>query len=171
MRWGLIPHWAKDSSFGSRLINARSETVSQKPAFRRAFQRARCLVPADGFFEWKKSESGNKEPMRITMKHGTLFAFAGLWEKWMDATGNAVYSFTILTTHPNEKMRRLHHRMPVILKESDEWIWLDPTIHDPGVLHSLLSPCESEDIEMYPVSTVVNSPKNDGPECIRPLAL
>ncbi|PTX51478.1 putative SOS response-associated peptidase YedK [Melghirimyces profundicolus] len=170
MRWGLIPRWATDPSIGNRLINARSETLTQKPAFRRSFQRHRCLVPADSFYEWMKKESGGKQPMRITVEDGGLFAFAGLWDRWTGPEGEAVYSFTIITTRPNEKVREVHNRMPAILHRSVEDLWLDPDVRDPAVLQPVLEPYEAEDIRIYPVSRIVNSPKNDRPECIRPIA-
>ncbi|MDA8352658.1 MAG: SOS response-associated peptidase [Firmicutes bacterium] len=170
MRWGLIPRWAKDPSIGNRLINARSETLTQKPAFRRSFQRQRCLVPADSFFEWRKNETGKKEPLRVMLEGGELFGFAGLWDQWTDPQGETVHSFTIITTRPNEKMERIHHRMPAILHHAEENLWLDPEIRDPAILQPVLDPIASEDLQIYPVSNIVNSPQNDGPDCIRPIA-
>lgn len=170
MRWGLIPRWAKDPSIGNRLINARSETLTQKPAFRRSFQRQRCLVPADSFFEWRKNETGKKEPLRVMLEGGELFGFAGLWDQWTDPQGETVHSFTIITTRSNEKMERIHHRMPAILHHAEENLWLDPEIRDPAILQPVLDPIASEDLQIYPVSNIVNSPQNDGPDCIRPIA-
>lgn len=170
MRWGLIPHWARDASVGNRLINARSEGLSEKPAFRHSFRRKRCLVPADSFYEWRQDESGKKQPVRILFKEGGLFAFAGLWEEWTHPKeGHRVYSFTIITTHPNDKIRPIHRRMPVILDRSEENLWLDPGVEEPALLEPLLGPCESGHMRIYPVSPIVNSPKNDQPECILPL--
>jgi len=161
MRWGLIPHWAKDPSIGNRMINARSETVATKPSFRSAFKSRRCLVVVDGFYEWKKTAAKKKQPYYIRMKDEEPFAFAGLWESWQD-----MESCTILTTRPNELMKNLHDRMPVILSSNDYCLWLDPTLDDREQLESLLVPCPSSDMKAYPVSTTVNSPKNDRPECI-----
>ncbi|WP_380703170.1 SOS response-associated peptidase [Salinithrix halophila] len=169
MRWGLIPRWAKDPSIGNRLINARSETLTQKPAFRRSFQRHRCLVPADGFYEWKKSDTGTKQPMRVIIDNGSLFAFAGLWDQWSDDSGETRYSFTIVTTRPNEKMQEIHNRMPVILHQAEEEAWMDPQMGDPALLAPFLEPYEPEEMAIYPVSKAVNSSKSDRPEMIRPL--
>lgn len=170
MRWGLIPRWAKDPSIGNRLINARSESLSQKPAFRRSFQRRRCLVPADSFYEWQKKASGDKQPIRLTVGEGEIFAFAGLWDQWIHPDdGHRVCSFTIITTRPNDKVRPIHHRMPVILQREEEDLWLDPGVQDPVILRPLLGPCDSENMRIYPVSRMVNSPKNDQPECILPI--
>lgn len=170
MRWGLIPRWAKDVSIGNRLINARSEGLSEKPAFRHSFRRKRCLVPADSFYEWRKDASGKKQPMRILFAGGGLFAFAGLWDQWTDpGEGHTIHSFTIITTHANDKVRPIHHRMPVILDRSEEDLWLDPGMEDPALLKPLLEPCDPDPMRIHPVSPIVNSPKNDQPECILPL--
>ncbi|MDR6225920.1 SOS response-associated peptidase [Desmospora profundinema] len=169
MRWGLIPHWAKDHSIGNRLINARGETVATKPAFRRSLKQARCLIPADGFFEWTRGPDGAKHPLRIILKKEALFAFAGLWDRWEDAEGSVIQSFTIITTRPNEKMAEVHDRMPVILHPAEESMWLDSQIQDPALLTPLLEPFDSEKMAFYPVDRLVNSPKNDEPACIRPL--
>ena len=170
MRWGLIPYWAKDVSIGSRLINARSESLSEKPAFRHSFRRKRCLVPADSFYEWKKDTSGKKQPMRILFAQGDLFAFAGLWDQWTDPEESCtLHTFTIITTSANDKVRPIHPRMPVILDRSEEDLWLDPRIQDPDGLKSLLDPCDPAPMRTYPVSPIVNSPKIDQPECILPM--
>jgi putative SOS response-associated peptidase YedK len=167
LRWGLIPSWAKDRAIGNRLINARSETVASKPAFRGAFRSRRCLVPADGFYEWQ-SEGGKKLPWRIGLAGGASFAFAGLWERWQDKTENAgVESFTIITTDANETVRPIHGRMPVILAPGDHEQWLAAS--DPARLAGLLRPYAGRDLRAYRVGTAVNSPRNDGPACIAPL--
>ena len=170
MRWGLIPHWAKDRSIGTSLINARSETASDKPSFREAFKSKRCLVPATGFFEWKVATTGKgKQPVYIRTKDQDIFSFAGLWSSWKDpAKGEDVLTYTILTTEPNDFMKTYHHRMPVILSLESEKMWLSG---DSGKeeLQNLLAPCSSENLVAHPVSTVVNSPRNDSPICIEPL--
>ena len=168
MRWGLIPSWAKDPKIGSPMINARSETLAEKPSFRTAFRRRRCLIPADGFFEWQKSGS-SKRPMRIGLKNAELFAFAGLWEYWKDPQGDPILSCTIITTTPNEMMEPIHDRMPVILTREAEDIWLDSDVQDTGLLSELLVPYRAQDMEAYEVSTLVNSPRNNSPEVIAPV--
>jgi len=169
MRWGLVPAWAKEESIGYRMINARSETVVDKPSFRRAFKKRRCLVLADGFYEWKKeADQRKKTPMRIVRKDHEPFAFAGLWEQWQKPNGEALSSFTIVTTKANELLQTIHERMPVILQEKNEDLWLDPNEKDPERLFPLLSSFPSENMEAYEVSSVVNSAKNDLPECVVP---
>ena len=165
MKWGLIPSWAKDPSIGSRMINARGETIAEKPSFRTALRKRRCLVLADGFYEWKKAE-GQKVPMRITLKEEEPFAFAGLWEAWKSPEDEWVRSCTIITTAPNTLMEPIHNRMPVILPQEAEETWLNPAIEDPQVLTSFFQPFPAEAMEVYPVSTMVNSVKNDAAECI-----
>lgn len=165
MRWGLVPFWAKDRKIGSRMINARSETVAEKPAFRAAFTRRRCLVPADGFYEWRREE-GRKQPYRVCLTDGTPFAMAGLWERWDKEPGEPLLSFTILTTEPNELVAPIHDRMPVILEPEDYATWLDPSVDDRGSLEALLDAYPAGAMEAYPVSTAVNSPANDDPRCI-----
>ncbi len=169
MRWGLIPRWAKETSIGQRMINARSETLTEKPSFRPLLHRRRCLVPADGYYEWSKTETGKKQPYRIIVGDGELFAFAGLWDRWVSPEGKTVESFTIITTRANEKLSRIHHRMPVILPRSAEDLWLDPAVKEPDFLRQLLVPYPDESVRFYPVSTLVNSPRNDTEACIRPL--
>ena len=166
-RWGLIPSWAKDPSIGNRLINARGETILEKPSFRNAFKTRRCLVLSDGFYEWKKS--GEKQPYRITLLDSMPFAMAGIWESWKDPEGNRIYSFSIITTHPNSLMEEIHDRMPVILTQEDEKKWLSPM--PAGELIKLLQPYPSEKMKAFPVSTKVNSPLNDYRELIVPLEL
>jgi putative SOS response-associated peptidase YedK len=169
VRWGLVPHWADDLSIGARMINARGETVASKPAFRSALKHRRCLIPADGFYEWKKVGAG-KQPHLIRFADARPFAFAGLWERWLPQDGGApVDSCTIITTTPNELVRSLHDRMPVILPPSafDEWLRPEPL---PGPrLEELLVPCPDAEMEAFPVSRRVNSPADDGPECVAPL--
>jgi putative SOS response-associated peptidase YedK len=167
-RWGLIPSWAKDLTIGNQLINAQAETASIKPAFRAAFKKRRCLILADGFFEWKK-ENRHKQPFHIRLRDGRPFAFAGLWEHWEGTEGKAIESCTILTATPNELLRSLHHRMAVILPSSEYDRWLDPSMQQPDALQPLLRPYPSEEMTAYPVSTVVNNPRNDAPSCIEPL--
>ena len=168
--WGLIPSWAKDVSIGSRMINARSETVTEKPSFRTAFKRRRCLIPADGFYEWQKVDGG-KQPMFIRPAESEKrpFALAGLWEMWSDPDGGTLQSCTILTTTPNELMAPIHNRMPVIIEPEDFDLWLQPEPDPEQGLH-LLRPYPAEKMSAYPVSTLVNNPRNDAPDCIQPIA-
>ena len=166
-RWGLIPSWAKDAATGSSLINARAETVATKPAFRSAFKRRRCLVLADGFFEWQKIGAG-KQAMYLRKRDGVPFMFGGIWERWTPPDGPEVQSFSIVTVAPNELAARVHDRMPLILDESDFSAWLDPKT-GPETLTALLRPCPAEGMEAYPVSSYVNSPRNIGPDCVAPL--
>lgn len=168
LHWGLIPFWAKDPGIGSRMINARAETVAEKPAFRAAFRRRRCLVPADGFYEWQK-QNGSKQPFYIRLQDGRPFAFAGLWERWQDEEGGVIESCTLLTTRPNELIRPLHNRMPVILHPHNYAVWLDPEVEDLDVLRRLLDPYPPSEMEAYAVSRYVNAPRNEGPDCIAPL--
>ena len=167
LRWGLIPAWAKDATMGSRLINARAETVAEKPSFRSAFRHRRCLVIADGFYEWRRQE-GKKQPFYFRMQNQQPFAFAGLWEHWQDPKGEAINSCTILTTEANELLQQIHERMPVILNPKDYDMWLDPTMQIEQ-LQQLLQPYSSAVMTSYPVSTKVNKPTNDTPELINSL--
>ena len=169
MRWGLIPHWAKSASIGSRMINARAETVAEKPAFRDALRRRRCLVLADGFYEWQRT-GGAKRPMRIVMRSGEPFAFAGLWSMWRDPYGNRIPSCAIITTAANELLKPIHDRMPVILPRELEELWLDRSVEDPGALGSVLIPYADGAMDTYEVSTLVNSAVNNGPEVIARIA-
>ena len=167
--WGLIPSWAKDPAIGNRLINARSETLAEKPSFRSALRRRRCLILADGFYEWRANEGGKgKTPMFVRMKSGQPFAFAGLWEVWSPPDGSEVRSCTIITTQPNSLMVPIHNRMPVILPPTVYTRWLDPAEAAPQNLSPLLVPYDASQMEAYPVSRLVNSPDNDVPDCIRP---
>ncbi len=169
MRWGLIPFWAKDRSIGSRMINARAETVVDKPSFRDAFRRRRCLVLADGFYEWRRTGSG-KRPMRVALRSREPFAFAGIWSMWKDTEGNPIPTCAIITTSANELLSPIHHRMPVILPREMEGLWLDRSIQDPGALRGVLTPYPDDAMEAYEVSTLVNSVANDGPELITHVA-
>ena len=169
LRWGLIPSWAKDSSIGARMINARSESVAEKPAFRVAFKRRRCLVPMSGFYEWKK-EPGRKAPYFIRPLNTEVFAAAGLYEYWPGKDGEEpVESYTIITTEANELMRTLHDRMPVLLPQSDYEAWLDPGNEKTDALKDMLKPYPAEEMRAYPISLRVNNVKNDGPEIIEPV--
>ncbi|HLT58544.1 MAG: SOS response-associated peptidase [Limnochordales bacterium] len=167
-RWGLIPFWAKDASIGRKLINARAETVAVKPSFRHSLRRRRCLIPADGFYEWQ-AQDGRKQPLRIVPATQTLLAFAGLWDRWQSPEGEEVYSCVIITTAANGFMRPIHDRMPAILSPADYDLWLDPDVQEPEAVTPLLRPCPDDMLRAYPVSTVVNSPRNDTPACIAPL--
>jgi putative SOS response-associated peptidase YedK len=165
--WGLAPSWAKDRTIGEKMINARSETLAEKPSFKRLLFTRRCIVPATGFYEWAK-EGKRKVPMYFRMKDGGLFGFAGLWDRWKSqaAPGRDFESFTIITTAPNELLATVHHRMPAILKCNEEERWLDPDLKDGAALLSMLRPYPADEMEGYEVSRAVNSPLNDGPECI-----
>ncbi len=167
--WGLIPRWAKDTKIGSRMINARSETAAEKPSFRSAFKYRRCLVPADGFYEWQKI-NGGKQPVRIQMKTGLPFAIAGLWEHWISSDGSEIESCTLLTTEPNNLLRPVHNRMPVLLDPADFDLWLDTKSYQGDDVQQLLRPFSGEEMAFYPVSTHVNNPRNEDPLCVQPLA-
>jgi putative SOS response-associated peptidase YedK len=166
-RWGLIPGWARDPAIGNKLANARGETVAEKPSFRSAFKRWRCLIPASGFYEWK-AVAGRKQPYYIHPKDAPLFAFAGLTERWNGPDG-PVHSCAIITTEANELMRGIHDRMPVILEPGDFDAWLDPANQETGELKALLRPCPAERMAAHPVSTRVNTPKNDEPGLLEPV--
>ncbi|TNF78146.1 MAG: SOS response-associated peptidase [Acidobacteria bacterium] len=168
LRWGLIPFWSKDPGIGNRMINARAETVGEKPAYRTSFKRKRCLVPADGFYEWQAT-GGPKQPFYFRFEGGGPFALAGLWDRWEKGEGDPIETFTILTTEPNEVVAPVHRRMPVILDRETMAIWLDPAIEDAERLTPLLGPFPAAGMEGFPVSTFVNSPGNDTPRCIEPL--
>ena len=165
MRWGLVPYHAKDAA--KPIINARAETLAQRPAFRALLPRRRCLVPADGFYEWRR-EGRFRTPMRFTLRDNQPFAFAGLWDRWLQPDGSPLYSFTIVTTSPNSVLEPVHNRMPVMLLPEDEAKWLDPGATDPAALSALLNPYPAELMEGFCVSRAVNSPLNDSPECIVP---
>lgn len=167
-RWGLIPSWAKEEKVGARMINARSETLATSGAFRRPLAKRRCLVLADGFYEWRK-EGKTRTPMYFTLASREPFAFAGLWEVWRSPTGEWVRSCTIVTTPPNSLMEPVHNRMPAILAPETEPLWLDQRVQDVAALLPLLLPYPSEAMEAYQVSSFVNSVAHEGPQCILPL--
>ena len=164
MRWGLIPSWAKDSALGNKLINARAETVHEKPSFKSSLKQRRCLVPTDGFYEWQVRDQG-KVPQYIRLRTGGLFAFAGLWSEW-DSGKEILQTFTIITTSANRDLESVHHRMPVILMPQDYENWLAPASKE---FHNLMKPLGEGLLDHYEISKTVNSPKNDSEECIRPL--
>ncbi len=166
-RWGLIPSWAKDPAIGNRMINARAETVSEKPSFRSAFKKRRCLIVADGFYEWQKTDNG-KQPFYIRMKDSSPFAFAGLWEAWDKS--EEIRSCSIITTDANDLMDEIHHRMPVILPPENYGAWLDPGFDEKEALTSLLKPYPSDEMEAYAVSRRVNKPSNNEPSILEPAA-
>ncbi len=166
LHWGLIPSWADDPAIGNRMINARGETVAEKPSFRSAFKNRRCLILADGFYEWQKTDNG-KQPFYIRMEDGLPFAFAGLWESWHN--GREIRSCTIITTDANELVGDIHNRMPVILHPEDYDLWLDPGFDEKDPLTALLKPYPSDSMEAYPVSRRVNKPSNDEPKVIEPV--
>jgi len=168
LRWGLIPRWVKDPTRGSQPINAKAETAAEKPMFRDAFRRRRCLIPADGFYEWKQ-EGGRKQPVNICTKDRQPFAFAGLWEHWEEQEGQFIESCTILTTEPNDLLAQVHSRMPVILDQNDYDLWLDPDVQEVSRLKPLLRPYPPEQMTFYPVNLRVNNPRNDDRLCVEPL--
>ena len=167
LHWGLIPHWSKDMKIGNKMINARAETLAQKPSFHTPFKKRRCLIIADGFYEWKHSGKA-KQPIYVHMKNGAIFGFAGLWDSWHNADGSSVESCTIITTSPNELIREIHDRMPVILPPEQYETWLQDSTPE-HFLQQLLMPYPADAMEAYRVSSVVNSPKNDTPACIKPI--
>jgi putative SOS response-associated peptidase YedK len=169
LRWGLIPSWAKDPSIGARLINARAATLSEKPSFRDAFKRRRCLIVADGFYEWRK-EGTQKQPFYFRLETGEPFAFAGLWEGWHSPDGDRIETCTIITTDPNELTATVHDRMPVILPTALYDRWLDSAHQQTTDLQAILHPYAKEAMIAYPVSTAVNRPTNDSPDCIAAIA-
>ncbi|BAU66413.1 hypothetical protein STA3757_38170 [Stanieria sp. NIES-3757] len=166
LRWGLIPNWAKDRSIGNKLINARAETVAQKPSFKSAFCHSRCLIIASGFYEWQQQEN-RKQPYYIQKKDRSPFAFAGLYSTWKSQEGETLYTCTIITTEANELMKPIHKRMPVILEFTDYDLWLDPTVQQPELLQSFLQPYNSDKLKAYPVTPLVNQPRNNTPECLK----
>lgn len=170
LRWGLIPSWAKDPKIGLQCINAKAETVAEKPAFRSAFKKRRCLVLATGFYEWHVHE-GTKQPMWIGFRDSRPFAFGGLWEHWTPPTGDSLETFTILTTEPNSLMADIHTRMPVILAPEVYDQWLDPLFQQVDSLKTFLRSYPSEELIAYPVSTLVNNPRNDIPQVLEPISI
>ena len=169
LKWGLVPSWAKDVSIGAKLINARSETVTEKPSFREAFKRRRCIIPLDGFYEWQR-KGDRKQPYFFLMRDEHPFGFAGLWEKWRDADGQTLETCTILTTEANEALRPVHDRMPVILHPADYELWLGGDARELDLVKELLRPYPGEEMLGYPVSTSINSPYGQGAELIKPMA-
>lgn len=168
-RWGLVPSWAQALSIGNRMINARAETLPEKPAFKSAFKRRRCLIPATGFYEWSQDADGGKQPHYIHLADHDLFAFAGLWETWNSPEGDEIRTCTIITGEPNSLISTLHTRMAVILKPEDYDLWLQPGEMKPAdLMPLLLNPYPADQMAAYPVSTLVNSPKNDNPTLIEP---
>jgi len=168
LKWGLVPSWADDPKIGYKMINARGETVASKTSFRKAFKVRRCLVVADGFFEWQKTDGRNKLPHYIRLKDDGPFAFAGLWEHW-GRNGQEIDSCTIITTDANELMAPIHNRMPVILAPADYDLWLDPAVQEAERLQPLLRPFPAGEMMEYTVSTIVNNPRNETAECVEQL--
>jgi len=169
LHWGLVPSWAKAPAVGNRMINARSETAAEKPSFRAAFKRRRCLIAADGFYEWQKQGAGRrKQPYFIHMRDDRPFAFAGLWESWEGADHSYLETCTILTTKANDLMRPIHDRMPVILPQENYDAWLDVSTEDTSAIEPLLKPFPDEPMQAEPIGTYVNRPANEGPRCIEP---
>jgi len=167
--WGLIPSWAKDPEIGNRMINARAETLAEKPSFRTAFKRRRCLILADGFYEWRQEPGQrSKTPIYLKMKSGKVFGFAGLWDLWNSPDGSKILSCTIITTAPNALVQDIHNRMPVIVPSDAYSTWLEPQEVDVNSLQSILRPYPAEEMMAFPVSRLVNSPANESAECILP---
>jgi putative SOS response-associated peptidase YedK len=169
-RWGLIPSWSKDASGAARMINARSETLAVQPGFREAFKERRCLIPADGFYEWQKTRAV-KQPYCFEVNNGELFAFAGLWERWKNPAGEWIKSCTIATTTPNTVTGAIHDRMPVILNPESYDLWLDPGMHDTTMLADFLRPFDTQQMRRYPVNPKLNNVKNDNAESAAPITL
>lgn len=169
LRWGLVPAWSKEKKGGFKMINARAETLWEKPMFRKLVDRKRCIIPADGFYEWKQGERG-KRPLRIVLKSGELFAFAGLYDTWSGTDGEKLHTCTIITTQPNEVVAEIHNRMPVILRREDENLWLDREHTDVARLRSLLMPYDAAAMRAYPVAPLVGNPQHDLPACIEEVA-
>ncbi|WMT43522.1 SOS response-associated peptidase [Paenibacillus sp. D2_2] len=166
LRWGLVPSWAKDDKIGSKMINARAETITEKPSFNKLLSSHRCIFPADGFYEWKQWNV-SKQPYRILMKDDRIFSFAGLYEMWIDSDGNKLATGTIITTEPNRLMADIHNRMPVILRSEDEAAWLDRKNTDVPSLLKLLRPYDADEMRAYPVSTAVGNVRNNFPELLQ----
>ena len=167
-QWGLVPSWVKDPTIGHRMFNARGETVATKPSFRSAFQRRRCLIPADGFYEWQKGRGKTKQPFQIRLHDEQTMAFAGLWERWLSADGSELFTCTIITTEANSLLVELHERMPVILEPNDFGRWLDPELQEAEGVEDLLRPYPADSMMMNPVNPIVNNARNETPRCIEP---
>jgi putative SOS response-associated peptidase YedK len=168
MRWGLVPFWAKDEKIGYKMINARAETLTEKPSFRKALSLQRCIIPAGGFFEWKQIDK-EKVPYYIFLKNQSIFGFAGLYDVWHDKEGKELRTYTIITTVPNALIEPIHNRMPVILERKNEDTWLNPDETEPERLTKMLHPFPASEMDAYPVSRLVNIPKNDSKEVIEPV--
>lgn len=169
-KWGLVPHWAKDDSIGARMINARSETLIEKPSFREAFKKRRCIIPASGFYEWAHTGGKGKQPFYFYLKDANVFGFAGLWETWADReTGEALETCTIITTAANQVLKPVHDRMPVILQRNDYDLWLDQSVKDTDRLQNLLVPYPADRMDSHAVGKSVNSPLSNSEELIAPL--
>lgn len=164
MRWGLVPYWAKDATTAFKMINARTETAAETPAFREPLRKRRCLIPADGFYEWKKTGK-SKQPYCFTVGDGELFAFAGIWDRWKNPAGEVLETFSILTSEPNRLCREVHDRMPVILPPESYDLWLDPGLNDAAAVSQLLKPFDANVMRSFPVSTRVNNVANDDAAC------
>ena len=168
LRWGLVPHWAKDVKVGYKMINARSETLAEKPSFRAAFQARRAIIPLSGFVEWKR-DGETKRPFCIQLKDQPIMSVAGIWETWSPENGAELQTFSIITTEANSFMEKIHDRMPVILRKEDEEAWLDPKNNGSPLLQKLLKPCDPQLLFAFEVSTLINSPKNNRAELLNPL--
>lgn len=169
LRWGLIPGWAKDPSIGARMINARSETAAEKPSFRTPLRRRRCLIPADGFYEWRRTGS-QKQPYLVRVRDGEPFAFGGIWDVWRQGDDVVIESCAILTTEPNDLMVSIHDRMPVIIRPEEFDLWIDPSMQKPGDIAHLMAPFPASEMDAIAVTTRVNNPANDDPQCAVPAA-
>ncbi len=169
LRWGLIPSWAKDETIGARMINARAETLAEKPSFKGLLNKHRCLILAEGFYEWAEGKGG-KQPYYIRLKSGEPFTFAGLWSHWQKPKADEIRTCTIITCPPNALLEKIHNRMPVILTDEARDVWLDPENHDGPALSGLLRPYPANEMEAYPVSKTVNSPQNDTEACIESIS-
>ena len=169
MRWGLVPFWAKDPKIGNRLINARAETIATSPAFRASVKKRRCLVPATGFYEWKKGSGRKKTPYYCHLKDDSLFAFAGVYDRWRSPDDTDLFTFTIVTTSPNALISRLHNRMPVILRRKDEADWIGPGLLGQNDIKRIAAPYPAAEMETYPVSSLVGNPRNESEEFVKPL--
>lgn len=170
LKWGLVPSWAKEAEIGNRMINARAETITEKPSFREAFKSRRCIIPASGFYEWQKVEKGAKQPYYFYLKEKEVFGFAGLWEEWLDkTTGEMLETCTIITTEANQVLRPVHDRMPVILESNHYDVWLDAKVKDTDKLQKLLVPYSSNEMASHPISRSVNTVTSNTPELITPM--
>lgn len=168
LKWGLVPSWAKDDKLAAKLVNARAETLADKPSFRDSLRRKRCVIPADSFYEWHKQADGSKQPMRIHLKDSPVFAMAGLYDTWVQPDGEKLHTCTIITTEANPVMADIHHRMPAILPREQLMSWLDPAVQEPDRLLPLLQPYPEQEMTAYAVTSVVNSVRNNSPDCFAP---